>query len=101
MLIAQHKDPTNVMRTTSGEANPANDIMMTSAVMTEPAGATMLAPNAITRADPTIPWASPPASSLLALMPQPPGTGAHSIRCKLASLLVTYLLSLDLTQGFR
>ena len=34
---------------------------MTSAVMTEAAGATMLVPNAVTRAEPTIPRASPRA----------------------------------------
>ena len=62
MLSAQHKDATNVMSTTSGEANPAYDTTMTSAVMTEAAGATMLVPNAVTRAEPTIPRASPRAS---------------------------------------
>jgi hypothetical protein len=55
MLSAQHKDPANVMSTTSGEANPAYDTTMTSAVITEAAGATMLVPNAVTRAEPTIP----------------------------------------------
>jgi hypothetical protein len=62
MLIAQHKDPANVMSTTSGEANPAYDIMTIRTLMTETAGATKLVPNAVTRAEPTIPWASPPAS---------------------------------------
>lgn len=38
MLSAQHKDATNVMSTTSGEANPAYDTTMTSAVMAEAAG---------------------------------------------------------------
>src|SRR5262244_2007959 len=31
MLIAQHKDPANVMSTTSGEANPAYGIMTSDA----------------------------------------------------------------------
>ena len=89
MLIAQHKDPTNVMRTTSGEANPAYDTMTTSTVMAEAAGATILAPNAITRAKPTIPGASPPASSMLAPMRQPPPCKMHApLWHKLASLLV-------------
>ena len=73
MLSAQHKDATNVMSTISGEANPAYDTTMTSAVMTEAAGATMLVPNAVTRAEPTIPRASPGASRLSATMPQTPG----------------------------
>jgi hypothetical protein len=49
MLIAQHKDATNVMRTTSGEANPAQDTTMTRPAITEAAGAATLEPNAITR----------------------------------------------------
>ena len=65
MVLAQHRDATNAMITTSGDANPAYDTTMTSPPTTAPAGATLLAPNAITRADPTTPWASPRASSLL------------------------------------
>ena len=72
MLSAQHSDATNVMSTISGEANPAYDTTMTSTVTTDAAGATMLVPNAVTRADPTIPRASPWASWGFALMPQPP-----------------------------
>jgi hypothetical protein len=37
MLIAQHKDATNVMSTASGEAKPAYDTTRTRAVMTEAA----------------------------------------------------------------
>jgi hypothetical protein len=62
MLIAQHRDAAKVMSTTRGEANPANVTTRTSAVTTEPAGATMLVPNAITRADPTAPRANPRGS---------------------------------------
>jgi hypothetical protein len=54
MLIAQHKEAANVMRTTSGEANPAYATIRISTVTTEADGATMLVPNAITRAGPTI-----------------------------------------------
>ena len=44
--------------------------------MTEPAGATMLVPNAVTRTTPTISWASPrAASSLLVPIPRPPWCG--------------------------
>src|SRR5690348_6329879 len=70
MLIAQHMDAANAMRTTSGDANPAYDTTMTSPATTEPAGATLLAPNAITRADPTTPRASP-ASLRSVLMSAP------------------------------
>jgi hypothetical protein len=45
---------------------------MNSPAATEPAGATLLRPKAITRADPITPWASPRPSSLLALKPSPP-----------------------------
>ena len=62
MLSAQHKDAANVMSTTSGEANPAYATTITSAVITEAAGATMLVPNAVTRAEPTMPPASARAS---------------------------------------
>jgi hypothetical protein len=62
MLLAQHMDAANAMSTTSGDANPAYETTMTSPATTEPAGATLLAPNAITRADPTTPRASPPSS---------------------------------------
>src|SRR5580704_2548691 len=62
MLLAQHRDATNARMMTSGDANPAYDTTMTSPPTTAPAGATLLAPNAITRADPTAPWASPRAS---------------------------------------
>ena len=62
MVLAQHRDATNAMITTSGDANPAYDTTMTSPPTTAPAGATLLAPNAITRADPTTPWDSPRAS---------------------------------------
>jgi hypothetical protein len=62
MLSAQHMEPANAMSTTSGEANPAYDTTMTSTVITEAAGATMLAPNAVTRAEPTTARASPRAS---------------------------------------
>src|SRR5690242_1391796 len=65
MLLAQHRDAANAMSTTSGDANPAYDTTMTSPATTEPAGATLLAPNAITRADPTTPRASP--ASLLSV----------------------------------
>src|SRR5215472_7827849 len=46
--------------------------MTTSAVMTEAAGATMLVPNAVTRAEPTTPLASPLVSWLLSPMMRPP-----------------------------
>src|SRR5215470_17823501 len=71
MLLAQHMAATNAMSTTSGDANPAYDTTMTSPATTEPAGATLLAPNAITRADPTTPRASP-ASLLSVPMSRPP-----------------------------
>ena len=61
MLAAQHSDAANVIRITSGDANPASDITMTSTVTAEAAGATMLVPNAITRPGPTAPGTSPPA----------------------------------------
>src|SRR5271165_2756455 len=71
MLLAQHTDATNAIRTTSGDANPAYDTAMTSPPTAAPAGATLLAPNAITRADPTTPRASPQDSSPLASMRAP------------------------------
>jgi hypothetical protein len=58
MLTAQHKDATRAMRTTSGAANPAYPMTITSPPATAPAGATLLTPNAVTRADPMAPWAS-------------------------------------------
>jgi len=39
MLSAQHSDATNVMSTISGEANPAYDTTITSAVITDDARA--------------------------------------------------------------
>ena len=63
MLSAQHSEPANVMSTTSGDANPAYATTRTSTVAAEADGATMLVPNAIVRAEPTTPRASPPASS--------------------------------------
>src|SRR5271165_4261990 len=66
MLLAQHTDATNAIRTTSGDANPAYDTAITSPPTAAPAGATLLAPNAITRADPTTPRASPRDSTPLA-----------------------------------
>src|SRR5271157_4391963 len=66
MLLAQHTDATNAIRTTRGDANPAYDTAMTSPPTAAPAGATLLAPNAITRADPTTPRASPRDSTPLA-----------------------------------
>ena len=59
MLLAQHSDAPNATSTTSGDANPAYDTTMTSPPTTAPAGATLLAPNPITRAEPTTSWASP------------------------------------------
>src|SRR5690348_4012362 len=76
MLLAQHMDAANAMSTTSGDANPAYDTTMTSPATTEPAGATLLAPNAITRADPTTPRASP-ASVLSVPMPRPSARSPH------------------------
>ena len=58
MLLAQHNDATNATATTSGEANPAYDTRITSPPTTEPAGATLLTPKAITRAGPITPWAN-------------------------------------------
>ena len=46
----------------TGEANPAYETTMTSTVITEAAGATMLVPNAVTRAEPTIPLPQTPRS---------------------------------------
>src|SRR5262249_50409981 len=77
MLIAQHSDPANVMSTTSGEANPAYDVMTISTLMTDTAGATRLVPNAVTRTRPTTPLASPPVSCLYALTPRSPVQGAR------------------------
>src|SRR5215813_1664760 len=54
MLVAQHMDAANAMSMTSGDANPAYETTMTSPATTEPAGATLLAPNATTRTDPTL-----------------------------------------------
>src|ERR1039457_7223619 len=71
MLLAQHSDAANATSTTSGDANPVYDTTVTSPPTTAPAGATLLAPNAITRAEPTTPWASPRGSGLLAPMPWP------------------------------
>ena len=71
MLSAQHSEPANVMSTTSGDANPAYATTRTSTVAAEADGATMLVPNAIVRAEPTTPRASPPASSLPAIMSLP------------------------------
>ncbi len=62
MLSAQHSEPANVTSTTSGDANPAYATTRTSTVAAEADGATMLVPNAIVRAEPTTPRASPPAS---------------------------------------
>src|SRR5690348_3250770 len=76
MLLAQHMDAANAMSTTSGDANPAYETTMTSPATTEPAGATLLAPNAITRADPTTPRASP-ASVLSVPMPRPSARSPH------------------------
>src|SRR6266699_677509 len=78
MLLAQHKDAAHAMRTTSGAANPAYDTTMTSPPTTAPAGATLLAPNATTLADPTTPWASPEGRRLPAPMP-PALLGARSV----------------------
>src|SRR4029077_20825810 len=72
MLLAQPMDAANAMSTTSGDANPAYEATMTSPATTEPAGATLLAPNAITRADPTTPRASPPSSRPSVLTSRPP-----------------------------
>src|SRR6516162_6060624 len=69
MLLAQHRDAANATSTTSGDANPAYDTTMTSPPTTAPAGATLLAPNATTLADPTTPWASPEGCWLPAPMP--------------------------------
>src|ERR1700759_4950940 len=71
MLSAQHSEPANVMSTTSGDANPANATTRSSTVAAEADGATMLVPNAMVRAEPTTPRASPPASSLSAIMSLP------------------------------
>src|SRR5882672_4906889 len=71
MLSAQHSEPANVMSTTSGDANPAYATTRTSTVAAEADGATMLVPNAIVRAEPTTPRASPPASSWPAIMSLP------------------------------
>ena len=43
MLIAQHKDATKAMRTTTGAANPAYPTTITSPPTTAPAGATFAA----------------------------------------------------------
>jgi hypothetical protein len=59
-----------VMSTTSGDANPAYATTTTSNTTIERAGATMLVPNAITRADPTTSRASPRISWLPTLMPR-------------------------------
>ena len=83
MLLAQHMDAANAMSTTSGDANPAYDTTMTSPATTEPAGATLLAPNAITRADPTTPRASP--ASLLSLPMSRPPLGVHTIKAQAAT----------------
>src|SRR6185312_1475504 len=82
MLSAQHSDPANVMSTTSGDANPANATTRTSTVAAEADGATMLVPNAIVRAEPTTPRASPPASSLPATTSLP----SPALRRKLSGL---------------
>src|SRR5690242_11993022 len=73
MLLAQHKDEANATSTTSGDANPAYETTTTSPATTEPAGSTLLAPNAITRAEPTTPRASPLPSWPPAPMSWPPG----------------------------
>src|SRR5215813_5514386 len=83
MLLAQHMAATNAMSTTSGDANPAYDTTMTSPATTEPAGATLLAPNAITRADPTTPRASP--ASLLSVPMSRPSLGIHTIKAQAAT----------------
>jgi hypothetical protein len=49
-------------------------VRKTSTVTTDAAGATMLAPNAITRAGPTAPEASPRSPVPPAFIPQPPPT---------------------------
>ena len=65
--------------------------MTTSAVMTEAAGATMLVPNAVTRADPTTPLASPLGSWLRSPMMRPPNARctAHLTGRTLADPLAT------------
>ena len=60
------KDATRAMRTTSGARNPAYPTTITRPPTTAPAGATLLAPNAVTRADPIAPSASSHLSGLLA-----------------------------------
>src|SRR5439155_19175426 len=67
MLTAQHKDATRAMRTTSGAANPAYATTITSPPATAPAGATLLTPNAVSRADPMASWASSRISGLPAI----------------------------------
>ena len=87
-----------MISTTSGDANPAYDITMTSTVITDAAGATMLVPNAITRADPTIPRDQP--AGLLTVNAHATASRssvrAHPIRRDLAGMLMTCLLRLDL-----
>src|SRR5690348_8033672 len=114
MLLAQHMAATNAISTTSGDANPAYDTTMTSPATTEPAGATLLAPNAITRADPTAPRASPPPSRLSVLMSRPPldvhtghgtmGTAAEprgSCRARVIMCRVSSFLKFRVTPGGR
>src|SRR5690242_16359304 len=114
MLLAQHMAATNAIRTTSGDANPAYDTTMTSPATTEPAGATLLAPNAITRPDPTTPRASPPPSRLSVLMSRPPldvhtgygtrGTAAEprgSRRARVSMCRVSSFLRFRVTPGRR
>src|SRR5689334_1242500 len=114
MLLAQHMAATNAISTTSGDANPAYDTTMTSPATTEPAGATLLAPNAITRADPTTPRASPPPSQLSVLMSRPPldvhtghgtmGTAAEprgSCRARVSMCRVSSFLRFRVTTGGR
>jgi hypothetical protein len=63
MLSAQHSEPANVMRTTSGDANPAYARTRTSTVTADADGATMLVPNAIVLAGPTASRGSPRLTS--------------------------------------
>ena len=108
MLTAQHRDATKVMSTTSGEANPAYATTMTRAVMTEAAGATMLVPNAVTRAEPTTPRASPrphdcqrPCLNPLVHSALPDNGGSWPACSRRVHFALAWQFSLDLIQGSR
>ena len=59
MLLAQQSEAPKAMSTTKGDAKPAYDTRTTIPATTAPAGAMVLAPNAMSRADPTTPSANP------------------------------------------